>query len=68
MDLYSELKLNSSARKILIAIEDYLRMHPEKSFGEALISLKISTEGIGDDSQVLNKIGSSLYGMLVTRQ
>lgn len=68
MDIYFDNKLNSQARKILIAIEDYLRMYPEKSFSDAMIDLNIGKEKLGDDSAVLNRIGSSLFGMLVTRQ
>ena len=68
MDLYLDHKLNSNTRKILVSIEDYLRMHPGKSFGEAINNLKISNDSFGDDSQILNKIGSSPYSMLLTRQ
>lgn len=68
MELFFDHKLNSSARKILIAIEDYLRMHPDKSINEALTELNISNQVNGDDSQVLNRISMSSYSMLVTRQ
>ena len=68
MDLYFDHKLNASARKILIAIEDYLRMNPDKSFADAIKNLKISNDRLGNDSQILNRIGSGSYGMLVTRQ
>ena len=68
MDLYLEHKLNARARKILIAIEDYLRIHPDKSFNEALTELNISNEVKGDDSQVLNRITMTSYSLLVTRQ